>query len=155
MTQEVPVARSGPSAGDAAPRPSLRAAIAVAALGFALSGFWIVTNPQRPTPDAALYEGIAANLAAGNGFSYDREPPHRPEITRTPFLPAWTAALFAVFGRDTAPVLWANALLIALALALGYAVAVELFRDRAAALGGALLAALDRKSTRLNSSHYS
>jgi len=115
---------------------------ALAAAGFALAGLWIVANPQRPTPDAVLFESIGANLAAGNGYSHDRAPPFRPEITRTPLVPMMTAATYAICGRNPRAVLWLNALLVAGALVLGYLAALGLFRDRAAALAGSVVALL-------------
>ncbi len=112
------------------------------ALGVALSGYWIVTNPQRPLPDPTLYEGIGANLAAGNGFSFDRRPPFRPEVTRTPFLPVAIAALYTVLGRRPSAVLWMNAVCIGLALGMGYLVALKLFQDRRIAVWGTSIALL-------------
>jgi 4-amino-4-deoxy-L-arabinose transferase-like glycosyltransferase len=96
------------------------------ALTFGLSGYWIVANPQKPLPDPTLYEGIGANLAEGNGYSFDDSPPYRPELTRTPFV----------------PVLWMNAVFIGLAVSIAYLTARELFKDRKAALAGGIIAFL-------------
>jgi 4-amino-4-deoxy-L-arabinose transferase-like glycosyltransferase len=115
---------------------------ALLAAGFLLAALWIVANPQRPTPDAVLYESIGANLAAGHGFSHDRAPPYRPELTRTPFVPGLVALVYSVLGREPAAVLWLNALLVAAALVLGYLAALRLLGDRAAALAGSLIALL-------------
>ncbi len=123
-------------------RPNLPWLASLFAAGFALAALWIVVNPQRPTPDAVLYESIGANLAAGSGFSHDREPPFRPELTRTPLVPGLVAAIYSVLGREPAAVLWLNALLAAGALALGYLAALRLLGDRAAALAGSALALL-------------
>jgi hypothetical protein len=123
-------------------RPSPPVVAALLAFGFALGALWIVVNPQRPTPDAVLYESIGANLAAGRGFSHDREPPYRPELTRTPFLPGLVALVYSVLGRQPAAVLWLNALLVAAALALGHLAALRLLGDRVAAAAGSCLALL-------------
>ncbi|MDD5309521.1 MAG: glycosyltransferase family 39 protein [Deltaproteobacteria bacterium] len=119
-----------------------RTAAALFLSAFALGCFWIVSNPQRPTPDAVLYEGIAANLAAGNGYSFDRAAPYRPEITRTPFVPALAAAVYMVIGRRPGAVLALNAVFVGLAVALGYLVALRLFDDDRAALVGAVMVIL-------------
>ena len=52
-------------------------------VGVSHAGFWIATNPQAlhsKRPDAILYERIAENLAAGNGYSADLVAPYRAEI---------------------------------------------------------------------------
>ena len=113
--------------------------LALGAAAFSLAAVWIVLNPQEPLPDPTLYEGIGANLAAGNGFSFDEEPPYRPEITRTPFVPAMIAALYTFTGRNPEAVLWLQAVLVALAVVAGWRVMLELTADRrVAALGGAI-----------------
>lgn len=109
---------------------------------FSLSGYWIVTNPQEPLPDPTLYEGIGANLAAGNGYSYDVAPPYRPEITRMPFLPVLIAGLYQFTGRNPEAVLWMNAVFIGLAVALGYLLALRLFKSQAVAITGGIIAFL-------------
>ncbi len=122
----------------------------LAITAFALSGMWIVTNPQtahRQRPDAILFEGIAVNLVQGNGLSVDRHPPFRPEITRTPVLPLMAAGIFAVAGHHREAVLWLNALLIAAAVALGYRVARRLFEDDTAAYLGAWIVSLTPQVT--------
>ncbi|HUT78271.1 MAG TPA: glycosyltransferase family 39 protein [Polyangia bacterium] len=124
----------------AAARPDLPWIAALFAAGFSLCALWIVVNPQRPTPDASLYESIGANLAAGNGFSHDSGPPYRPELTRTPLVPGLTAVVYSALGREPAALLWINALLVAGALVLGYLAALRLFHDRAAALAGSVIA---------------
>ena len=96
---------------------------------FALAGYWIVTNPQHPLPDPTLYEGIGANLATGNGYSFDETPPYRPELTRTPFLPFLISVLYLIIGRHSEAVLWMNAVWIGLAVALGYLLALRLFNN--------------------------
>ena len=111
-------------------------AAAFGAVAFAMCAGWILFNPQRPLPDPTLYEGIAANLAAGNGYSFDVEPPYRPELTRTPFLPLLISILYRVIGRTSEAVLWMNGVLIALSAGLAYILALRLFKDRAAAICG-------------------
>jgi 4-amino-4-deoxy-L-arabinose transferase-like glycosyltransferase len=111
----------------------------------ALSSYWVLTNSRfQPgnQPDAALCERIAANLAAGNGFSYDVRPPYRPEVTRSPFLPYLAAGCYALFGRDVRIAFWLNVAMIAAAVALSYRVARRLFGDERAALAGAWFACL-------------
>ncbi len=109
---------------------------------FSRAGYWIVTNPQQPLPDPTLYEGIGANLAEGNGFSFDVAPPYRPEITRTPLLPLSIAMLYRFTGRNPEAVLWMNAVWVGLAVALGYLLAFRLFRNQWVALIGGLIALL-------------
>lgn len=109
---------------------------------FSRSGYWIVTNPQQPLPDPTLYEGIGANLAEGNGFTFDAVPPYRPEITRTPLLPLMIAILYQFTGRNPEAVLWMNAVWVGLAVGLGYLLAFRLFRNHWAALIGGLIALL-------------
>jgi 4-amino-4-deoxy-L-arabinose transferase-like glycosyltransferase len=115
------------------------------AVSFALSATWIACNPQqlnRSRPDAILFQGIAANLAAGHGFSFDKTEPFRPEITRTPFLPLVGAAIFVIAGNQRNAVLWINAVLVALAVALSFVVARELFAGERAAYIGAWVVCL-------------
>ncbi len=112
------------------------AAACFAAVAFAFSAGWILWNPQRALPDPTLYEGIGANLAAGNGYSFDIQPPYRPELTRTPFLPFVISVLYRVTGRLPVAVLWMNAVLIALSAGLAYLLAIRVFKDRAVALSG-------------------
>jgi hypothetical protein len=109
---------------------------------FSLSGYWIVTNPQQPLPDPTLYEGIGANLALGNGYSFDISPPYRPEITRMPFLPVLISILYQFTGRSPQAVLWMNAVWIGLAVALGYLLALRIFENQAVAITGGLIAFL-------------
>ncbi|HUT78253.1 MAG TPA: glycosyltransferase family 39 protein [Polyangia bacterium] len=115
------------------------------AASVAVSSYWVLTNSRfepRSQPDAALNERIAANLAAGHGFSFDEREPYRPEVTRSPFLPTLAAAVYSIVGREVRAVLWINVLMIAAAVALAYRVARRLFRDERAALAGAWLACL-------------
>jgi len=110
------------------------------AVSFALSAAWISINPQDRNPkrpDEILFEGIAANLAAGNGFSFDDAPPFRPEITRAPLLPALGATVYAVAGRDRKALLWLGAILVALAVAASYLVARRLLGSEGLAHAGA------------------
>ncbi len=111
-------------------------------VAFVFSGAWILFNPQEPLPDPTLYEGIGANLAAGNGYSFDVKPPYRPELTRTPFLPLLISLLYRVVGREPQAVLWMNAVFIAFAAGLAYLLALRLFRNRAQALCGAVVLVL-------------
>ncbi|MCP4604234.1 MAG: hypothetical protein GY847_27550 [Proteobacteria bacterium] len=114
-------------------------------VSYCLSAFWIVANPQTRAPkrpDAIIYERIASNLANGDGFSFDRSPPFRPEITRSPFLPVMAAGVYVVFGRYPSLILWLNAVLIGIAVALGYVVARDLLGDTKAAYLGAWIACL-------------
>jgi hypothetical protein len=106
---------------------------------FCFSGAWILFNPQQPLPDPTLYEGIGANLAAGNGYSFDVKPPYRPELTRTPFLPFLISLLYRAVGREPQAVLWMNAFLIACAAGLAYLLALKLFQNRAQALCGSVV----------------
>ncbi len=111
----------------------------------AISSYWVLTNSPfepRNQPDAALYEGISVNLAAGNGFSCDRREPYRPEVTRSPFLPTLAAGVYVICGHNVRAVLWLNVAMIALAVALAYRVARRLFADERAALAGAWIACL-------------
>jgi 4-amino-4-deoxy-L-arabinose transferase-like glycosyltransferase len=114
-------------------------------VAFALSAYFVTTgigfNPRRQ-PDAALFEGVAVNLAAGHGYSYDVRPPYRPELTRSPLLPAVAAVVYKAFGPDPQNVFWMNAVLIALSVALGYLVALRLFGDERAAWVGACIMCL-------------
>lgn len=106
------------------------------AVAFCFCAGWILFNPQRPLPDPTLYEGIGANLAQGNGYSFDEKPPFRPELTRTPFLPFLISLLYRITGRSPEAVLWMNACLIALAAAAAYLTALKLFKDRPQAVCG-------------------
>lgn len=126
-------------------RPSALKVGLLFAVSFSLSSAWISLNPQQQNskrPDAILFESIAANLAEGNGFSADREPPFRPEITRAPFLPVLGAAVYSAVGRARTSVLWLNALLVAAAVALCYVVARRLFPSDGAAYAGAWVVCL-------------
>ncbi len=125
-------------------KPKLTSIVAAAlfTMSFSLAGYWIVSNPQEPLPDPTLYEGIGANLAEGNGFSFDLAPPYRPELTRMPFLPMLIAALYQLTGRSPAAVLWMNAVFIGLAVALGYLVALRLFKRQSIAIAGGIVAFL-------------
>jgi hypothetical protein len=89
-----------------------------------------------------LYEAIGANLAAGNGYSADVGPPFRPEITRTPVLPALIAATYSFTGRKPGVILWLNAVFVGAAVSMGYLVLLRLSGRPAAALTGAVLALL-------------
>jgi hypothetical protein len=106
------------------------------AIAFCFCAGWILFNPQRPLPDPTLYEGIGANLAQGNGYSFDEKPPFRPELTRTPFLPFLISILYRITGRSPEAVLWMNGCLIALSCALAYLLALRLFNDRPQAVCG-------------------
>lgn len=111
-------------------------------VAFLFCAGWILFNPQQPLPDPTLYEGIGANLAAGNGYSFDIKPPYRPELTRTPFLPFLISLLYRVTGRLPTAVLWMNAVLIAFSAGLSYLLALKLFKDRAIALLGTAILVL-------------
>ncbi|MDD5307739.1 MAG: glycosyltransferase family 39 protein [Deltaproteobacteria bacterium] len=115
------------------------------AVAFSLSAVWVKTgigfNPRRQ-PDAALFEGVAANLADGHGYSYDTKPPYRPELTRSPCFPALASLVYRLFGRDREAVFWMNAVFVSLAVVLGYVLARRLFRDERAAWIGACVMCL-------------
>ncbi len=123
-------------------KPNFIIATMFAAVAFLFCAGWIVLNPQRPLPDPTLYEGIAANLASGNGYTFDIEPPYRPEITRTPFLPFVISLLYRVIGRNPDAVLWMNAIFISFAAGLAYFLALRLFKDRVMAVTGTAILVL-------------
>ncbi|MFO8070546.1 MAG: glycosyltransferase family 39 protein [Polyangia bacterium] len=114
-------------------------------VALALCALWLTINPQdvaSKRPDAILFERIAHNLASGNGYSADLEPPYRPEVTRSPFLPVLAAGVFVICGHDREAVLWLQAVLVALAVALGFLAAREALGDGRAAFVGAWIACL-------------
>lgn len=123
-------------------RTTIIVALCLFAATLSLSIYWIVTNPQRPLPDPTLYEGIGANLAVGNGYSFDDEPPYRPELTRTPLLPTLIAGLYQFTGRNGRAVLYMNAFFIGLAVMLGYLFALRLFKRQSIAITGGIIAFL-------------
>ncbi|MGB9590210.1 MAG: hypothetical protein ACPL68_04920, partial [Candidatus Hydrothermia bacterium] len=62
-------------------------------------------NPERAYGiDTKGYLAIADNLAAGNGFSWDSEPPFQQNIVRTPPYPLILSALYSPF-QDERPAL--------------------------------------------------
>lgn len=92
--------------------------------------------------DSVLYEAVGANLAAGHGYSADFGPPYRPEITRTPFVPAMVAAVYSVTGRNPRAIIWLNALLVSASVSLGYLTMRRLSGDEDAARAGGMIALL-------------
>ena len=49
-------------------------------------------------PDSWGYHNLAANLVAGNGYSWDERPPYRPNMYRPPGLPLFLASAYSIFG---------------------------------------------------------
>ena len=70
--------------------------------------------------DSVTYLLLASNLAAGNGFSVDRQPPYRAYTTRGPLYPAFLASILLVTGEDYVAIRVVQGLLGLLTAALGF-----------------------------------
>src|SRR5258706_697976 len=125
---------------------------------------YVLFYPQLPLcPDCQRYDEVGLNVADGRGFiggfSGDTlfwpqvHNPTAPEIGNGPVYPTFLAAIYWLFGHQVVWVRIAQAAIAALSL-------IPLFAllDSAIGRAGALSASapdrgIDRKSTRLNSSH--
>jgi 4-amino-4-deoxy-L-arabinose transferase-like glycosyltransferase len=121
----------------------LNAVITICLLAFVLRVAFILAMPQAPIGgDAAEYDAIAMNLAAGHGFGI---VPDVPTPIRAPFYPMFLALLYAVFGHSYLIVLLMQAALGAVTCAAVYGVARPVWGTsiaRGAALATALYPAL-------------
>lgn len=60
-----------------------------------------LVNPERAYGmDTRGYLALADNLARGNGFSWDTEPPYRQNIVRTPLYPLILSGLYSPFRNE-------------------------------------------------------
>src|SRR5215213_3751979 len=70
-----------------------------AALGLRLFFIFAAPRPSSWAGDSRYYV-TAANLLAGNGYSWDEAPPYRPSIANVPAYTFFIAAVYAVAGRN-------------------------------------------------------
>jgi hypothetical protein len=104
--------------------------------------------------DAVEYHLIAANLAAGHGFSKDPGPPYAPDALRTPLYPGFVAGIYRLIGEG-----FLGPALVQILLALGTIVLLTRWCARelgtAAAAAAGLLFALDIDYAHLNATLWS
>jgi len=121
---------------------SRRACAVVVLPALLAAAFFWVTTERINRNDAALYDQIAKNLAAGNGFSSKIDPPHNWVGGREPLYPVMLAVVFRVFGASLAVVFVLQALMHALtALVVGWIVE-RLTASPRAAVGAAVVVAV-------------
>jgi hypothetical protein len=90
--------------------------------------------------DSVTYLLLANNLAAGNGFSVDRQPPYRGYTTRAPLYPAFLASILLVTGEDYVAIRVVQGLLGVVTAALGFLAFAKLRPGFHAVSGLAVLA---------------
>ena len=90
--------------------------------------------------DSVTYLLLANNLAAGNGFSVDQQPPYRGYTTRAPLYPAFLASILLVTGEDYVAIRVVQGLLGVVTAALGFLAFAKLRPGFHAASGLAVLA---------------
>ncbi len=124
--------------------PHGRALVLVLGLGLALRlalAAYVAPYPERYVQaDAIGYHQLAQNLLQGHGFSRDLAPPYRPDNFRTPIYPLTLAAVYRLFNRGPAAMLFLQALMGTLTVLLVYLMARSLMDPRAGLLAAALLA---------------
>lgn len=90
--------------------------------------------------DAGGYTTLAKNIVAGNGFSWEKEPPFFPNGNRTPGYPLFLAASYAL-GGSFYPVIFLQIVLGAVIPILGYKILKELdFSEPVSRIAGIFLA---------------
>ena len=112
MQAENPPGRPGRESFRATLRAHLPAVLLLLAAALALRLLFIFAAP-RPSSWAgdARYYVTAANLLAGNGYSWDESPPYGPSLANVPAYPFFIAAVYAVAGPRPDAVRVAQALL--------------------------------------------
>ncbi len=93
--------------------------------------------PDREWSDAAIYDSIAQNLLAGNGYSTDGITPTRD---RPPTYPFFLAVIYAIVGRSLIAVVVIQALLSAFTVAMVAWLATQVFDRRAGFCAAFLIA---------------
>ncbi|MBI2121758.1 MAG: glycosyltransferase family 39 protein [Candidatus Sungbacteria bacterium] len=90
--------------------------------------------------DAGGYTILAKNLVAGNGFSWEKEPPFLPNGNRTPGYPMFLAVSYA-FSGSFYPIIFIQIMLGAVIPILGYKILKELdFSEPVSRIAGIFLA---------------
>lgn len=93
-------------------RAHLPAVLLLLVAAFALRLCFIFVAPRPSSWDGDLrYHKTAANLLAGNGYSFDSAPPYGPSIANSPGYPVFIVAVYAVAGPRTNAVRVAQAAL--------------------------------------------
>lgn len=126
---------------------------ALIALALIIRLIYVLLNPSPAIVDDSLhYDDIALNLAAGNGFSLSNEhllEADRPEdggpaatARRPPLYPVLLSLLYRLAGHNYLAVLIVQAIIGALTCYLIYALALNAFGSRLAALTALTLAAV-------------
>lgn len=90
--------------------------------------------------DAADYNQIAVNVAAGHGFSTAATPPFLPDNARAPLYPLSIAAGYRLFGYAPAGMLFLQTVLAVLTIAVVARMSTITFGPQAGLLAAALLA---------------
>lgn len=93
--------------------------------------------------DSWMYDNLAKNMLAGNGYSAATEPPYTPNLYRPPGLPAILAAFYALFGSATVGVILFQCLLGTTTVALTFVLARALGFGSAVALVSAFAQAIN------------
>ncbi|HWW75068.1 MAG TPA: glycosyltransferase family 39 protein [Pyrinomonadaceae bacterium] len=112
--------------------------LALFVLAFALRAYVVARYPTVPIADAAQYQQLATDLAAGKGFVY--EGTDHPTAFRPIGYPAFVAAVYAVFGPDPRAAYWFHALLGAVNVLLVVLLGRLMLGRREALLAGLLAA---------------
>ena len=123
-------------------RPIL--AIFLLALSFRIILFWFIfSNADHNLIEAIKgvdgYYRLSENLLAGNGFSFDAEPPYRPNPLRPHVYPFFVASLVYIFQSYWA-VLIAQLLIGSLLAILSYLLAVRFVNQKTAQWVGVAMA---------------
>lgn len=100
-------------------------------------GFAAKFPPDMEWSDAAIYDSIALNLLAGNGYSTDGIQPSRD---RPPAYPFFLTLIYAVIGRNLYVVVFLQSLLAVLTAYLSARLAEHVFDERAGWLVALLVA---------------
>ena len=94
-------------------------------------------------PDSWEYHRIASNLLAGNGYSWDTQPPYSPNFYRVPGFPVVLLGLYSLTGPSIPAAIAVQAVVSTATILLTFLLARALTGRIGISLGAAAVQALD------------
>jgi 4-amino-4-deoxy-L-arabinose transferase-like glycosyltransferase len=136
---------------DGAPSTSYRSTLGwlslILAVAFGLRLLPVLCHGASPVlfmdPDSREYHRIASNLLAGNGYSWDTQPPYTPNFYRVPGFPVFLLGVYALTGPSIPAAIAVQAVVSTATVLLTFFMARALTGRRGIALAAAAVQALD------------
>jgi len=118
----------------------MRNILGILSIGLLIAGTFAMFGSPIIGADAAQYDRIGYNVAAGHGFSQSENAPYLPSMHREPAYPLFLAIIYKTFGHNPAFAIFVQILLHAVTAVIAYLIARHIFSEKSAFLSGVMVA---------------